>query len=85
MSEQRSGAGTTNSDWHLHVIPLGVLLAIQLALALLREQPLIMADEAGYLANARYLASAAHMPTFHGAHSYPFGLLVVSYPSLLAS
>ena len=80
MSKQRSGAGTTKSDWHLHVIPFGLLLAIQLALVFLREQPLILADEAGYLANAGYLSGAAHMPTFYGSHSYPFGYSLFLIP-----
>lgn len=64
-----------------HSIPFGVILAIHLALAWAREQPLYMADEAGYLANARYLSGAAPMPTFHGSHFYPFGYSLFIIPA----
>lgn len=66
-----------------HLLPIGLLLAMQLALALTREQPLYLADEAGYLANARYLSGAAPMPTFHGSHFYPFGYSLFLIPAFL--
>ena len=80
MSVQLLARIALDKVWLRHVLPFGLLLAIQLALALLREQPLILADEAGYLANARYLSGAAHLPTFHGAHSYPFGYSLFLIP-----
>ena len=81
MSKQRSGAGATHSDWHLHVIPFGLLLAIQLAPAFLREQPLRMSDEAVYLANALYLSGSAPMPTLHGALYSAFGYSLFLVPA----
>lgn len=50
-------------NWLWHALAFGLLFLIQAALALfLREPFLIVGDEAGYLAHARYLSGAAPIP-----------------------
>ena len=81
MRKSHISTFTRLPSWLIHVLPIGVLLVLQLVMVLARDQPLTMADEAGYLANARYLAGVAPMPTFYGAHYYPFGLSLFLVPA----
>ena len=67
--------------WPLHVLAFALLLLAQIGLVLVREQPLIMADEAVFLANARYLSGTAPMPTLHGAVFFHFGYSLFLVPA----
>ncbi len=64
-----------------HAVPFALLLLTQVGLVLFREQPLIMADEAVFLANARYLSGTAPMPTLHGAVFFHFGYSLFLVPA----
>ena len=45
------------------------------------EQPIILADEVGYLANARYLAGSAPLPNMQPSQFYHFGYSVLLLPA----
>ena len=45
------------------------------------RQPLILADELGYLGNARYLAGEAHLPDMRGSQFYHFGYSLFLLPA----
>jgi hypothetical protein len=61
--------------------PYLVLVCIHLASGLPVEQPLILADEVGYLGNARYLSGVAHMPDMRGTGFYHFGYSLFLLPA----
>ena len=68
-------------SWLWHALFFGLLLLIQVSLALFREQPLRMSDEAVFLANALYLSGSGPMPTLHGAHYSAFGYSLFLVPA----
>jgi hypothetical protein len=59
---------------------LGLVL-LHILLALPMHQPLIHADELGYLGNARYLAGAAPLPELRGCAFYHFGYSLFLLPA----
>ena len=67
--------------WLRHGLPFGLLLLIQVALALFRELPLAVSDETVYLANARFLSGTAPMPTLHGSYFFHFGYSLFLVPA----
>jgi hypothetical protein len=57
--------------------PLLVLVLVHVALAMTRDRPLIFADEAGYLGNARFLAGGLPIQLFKSGAYYPgYSLLI---------
>ena len=68
-------------SWLWHALFFGLLLLIQVALVLFRDQPLVMSDEAVYLANARYLSGTAPMPPLLGAVYSATGYSVFLVPA----
>lgn len=57
--------------------PLLVLVVVHVTLAMMRDRPLIFADEAGYLGNARYLAGGLPIKLFKSGAYYPgYSLLI---------
>lgn len=64
-----------------HAFAFGLLLILQLGLVYFRELPLVVADESVYLAHARYLSGAAHMPALHGAILFSFGYSLFLIPA----
>ena len=63
------------------LLPYLALVAIHLFAGLQMEQPLILADEVGYLGNARYLAGAADLPDMQGSQFYHFGYSLFLLPA----
>lgn len=45
------------------------------------EQPIILADELGYLGNARFLSGSGHLPNMHGSQFYHFGYSLFIVPA----
>lgn len=62
------------------LLPYLVLVLVHLLSGLPMEQPLVPADEVGYLGNARYLAGAAHLPDMRGTSFYHFGYSLLLVP-----
>ena len=81
MSAQLLARLALDRGWLRHVLPFGLLLLIQVALALFRELPLITADESVYLAHARFLSGTAPMPTLHGTHFFAIGYSLFLVPA----
>ncbi len=71
-----------DNKWLRHALPFGLLLLLQVTLVLLREPVPIVGDEAGYLANARYLSGTAPMPTLYKAPFHSFGYSLFLVPAL---
>lgn len=69
------------SRWLAHALPVGLLLLVQVALALNRDLPLITADESVYLAHARYLSGTAPIPTLYEATFFNFGYSLFLLPA----
>ncbi len=63
------------------LLPYLALVLIHLVSGLRMEQPLILADEVGYLGNARYLSGAAHLPDMRGTGFYHFGYSLFLFPA----
>ena len=63
------------------LLPYLALVLIHLLSGVQMEQPLILADEAGYLGNARYLSGAAHLPDMRGTGFYHFGYSLFLLPA----
>jgi hypothetical protein len=63
------------------LLPYLALVLLHLLSGLAMEQPLILADELGYLGNARYLAGAAHLPDMQGSQFYHFGYSLFLVPA----
>ena len=63
--------------------PYVLLVLIHLFGGLQMQQPVVFADELGYLGNARYLAGAAHLPDLSGAAFYHFGYSIFLIPAFL--
>ena len=59
-----------------------LLVVIHLISSLPMEQPMVMADELGYLGTARFLAGQAHLPDLAGARFYHFGYSLLLVPAL---
>ena len=55
------------------LLPYLVLVFLHLLSGIQMEQPLVLADEVGYLGNARYLAGTAPMPNMQTTRFYHFG------------
>ena len=68
-------------SWLWHALFFGLLLLIQIALALFRDLPLVTADESVYLAHARFFSGAAPMPTLYGSHFFAFGYSLFLVPA----
>jgi hypothetical protein len=58
-----------------------LLVSVHWLSGLQLEQPIIFADEMGYLGNARYLAGAAHLPDMQDAQFYHFGYSLLLLPA----
>ncbi len=63
------------------LLPFAVLVVLHVLSGLQMEQPIIMADEVGYLGNARYLAGAAHLPDMWKSQFYHFGYSLFLIPA----
>jgi hypothetical protein len=63
------------------LLPFLVLVAIHLLSGLQMEQPTILADELGYLGNARYLAGTAHLPDMRETQFVHFGYSLFLLPA----
>jgi hypothetical protein len=57
------------------------LVFLHLLSGLQMEQPLVLADELGYLGNARYLAGASHLPVMRDSQFYHFGYSLILMPA----
>ena len=68
-------------NWLWHALFFGLLLLIQVALALFRDLPLVTADESVYLAHARFFSGTAPMPTLYGSHFFAFGYSLFLVPA----
>ncbi|MGB5160083.1 MAG: hypothetical protein WBO69_11450 [Thermoanaerobaculia bacterium] len=80
--EGRSGPLVKQTGGYLHLwMPYLVLVLLHLLSGLQMEQPLILADEVGYLGNARYLAGTAHMPNMQDTQFYHFGYSLLVLPA----
>jgi hypothetical protein len=65
----------------LFLLPYLVLVVIHLLSGLQMEQPIILADEVGYLGNARYLSGTAHLPNMGRSQFYHFGYSLLLLPA----
>ena len=63
------------------LLPYLALVALHLLGSLAMRQPLVLADELGYLGNARYLAGTAHLPDMQGSQFYHFGYSLFLLPA----
>ena len=63
------------------LLPYLALVFLHLISGLQMEQPLILADELGYLGNARYLAGASHLPDMRHSQFYHFGYSLILIPA----
>lgn len=63
------------------LIPYLVLVSIHFLSSLGMEQPIVLADELGYLGNARYLAGVASVPDMQGCNFYHFGYSLLVLPA----
>ena len=68
-------------SWLWHALFFGLLLLIQVSLALFRDLPLVTADESVYLAHARFFSGTAPMPTLYGSHFFAFGYSLFLVPA----
>ena len=68
-------------SWLWHGLFFGLLLLIQVSLALFRDLPLVTADESVYLAHARFFSGTAPMPTLYGSHFFAFGYSLFLVPA----
>ena len=59
-----------------------ILIILHYAGSVWRDTPLIIADEIGYLANARYLAGVSQMPSMRFMAFYHFGYSLFIIPAL---
>ncbi len=60
------------------VVPCLGLVVLHVLFALTRDRPLIFADEAGYIGNARYLAGGLPIKMLNSAAYYPgYSLLLM--------
>ena len=57
------------------------LVAIHLLSGLVAQQPRVLADELGYLGNARFIAGVAHLPDMGGTQLYHFGYSLFLLPA----
>ena len=67
----RSTRATGRLGWLWLALPLAVLVAAHVLFALVRDRPLIFADEAGYIGNARYLAGGLPIKMLKSGAYYP--------------
>jgi hypothetical protein len=63
------------------LLPYLVLVFLHLLSGIQMEQPLVLADEVGYLGNARYLAGTAPMPNMQTTRFYHFGYSLLILPA----
>ncbi len=78
-TSESSGLGSRGLAGQL--LPYLGLVLIHLLSGLQVDQPLILADEVGYLGNARYLSGAAHLPDMRGTGFYHFGYSLFLMPA----
>ena len=74
-------AALTSRRVGILLLPYLVLVVIHLLSGLQMEQPTVLADELGYLGNARYLSGAAHMPDMRQCQFYHFGYSLFLLPA----
>ena len=65
----------------IFLLPYLLLVVIHLVSGMPMEQPLILADEVGYLGNARYLSGMAHLPNMQKSQFYHFGYSLFLLPA----
>ncbi len=65
----------------LLLLPYLVLVLIHLLSGMQMEQPIILADELGYLGNARYLSGMGHLPNMGRSQFYHFGYSLILLPA----
>jgi hypothetical protein len=63
------------------VLPYLALVFIHLLSGMQMEHPIVLADEVGYLGNARYLAGTTHLPDMRGCQFYHFGYSLILLPA----
>jgi len=63
------------------LLPYLALVVLHMLSGLQVEQPIILADELGYLGNARYLAGAAPLPDMRQTQFYHFGYSLLLLPA----
>jgi hypothetical protein len=63
------------------LLPYLALVLVHLLSGLAMQQPLVLADELGYLGNARYLAGTADLPNLQGKQFYHFGYSLFLLPA----
>ena len=63
------------------LLPYLALVAIHLLSGMQMEQPIVLADEVGYLGNARYLSGTAHLPDMRNSQFYHFGYSLMLLPA----
>ena len=74
---------TTKEKIHnqiLVLVPYLLLVVVHLLMGLQMKQPTVLADEVGYLGNARYLAGVASMPDLRYCTFYHFGYSLFLVP-----
>ncbi len=62
-------------------LPFAALVVLHLLSSAQRQQPIIMADEVGYLGIARYLSGTAPLPDMAGSRFYHFGYSLLLLPA----
>ena len=65
----------------LLLLPYLVLVLVHLLSGMQMEQPIILADELGYLGNARYLSGMGHLPNMGRSQFYHFGYSLILLPA----
>lgn len=63
------------------LLPYLALVFIHVLSGLQMEQPIILADELGYLGNARFLSGSGPLPNMHGSQFYHFGYSLFLLPA----
>jgi hypothetical protein len=79
-----STSGQSNPhSWRIgaFLLPYLLLVFIHMLSNMQMEQPIIMADEVGYLGNARYLSGVAHLPNMQKSQFYHFGYSLIILPA----
>ena len=80
MAPQQSESALRLPGRFLGLLPWLAVVAIHGLTGLYLNQPVILADELGYLGNARYLSGVAHIPDLVGCQFYHFGYSLVLVP-----
>ena len=81
--EKRALRILNSQNIRILLLPYLALVFIHLLSGMQMEQPFVLADELGYLGNARYIAGTAHMPDMEGTQFYHFGYSLLLVPAFL--